>query len=156
MVERSKYLEELLEDSGEFDEVYSSSDPNKLSSFTLRPGDVLVSNGAFSAGILGHAGIATATTRILHISGQNNEPPQTISLNNWHKNYTNRKSNSWTKVYRNKNATTANRAVSWAISAYAGSKAEYSLHMNLERTDKTYCSKIVCPVVIENRIATEY
>lgn len=57
--------------------------------------------------------------------------------------YTNRRANSWTKVYRHKNSSTALRASSWAGITYDGSKAEYSLHMDLSRTDKTYCSKIV-------------
>lgn len=142
LVNASKELENLLEDSSEFEEVYSSDSVEPFSSFTMKRGDVVITNGTSSAGIAGHAGIATSKSYILHIAGKGKKPVK-ISLSNWHKNYTNKTKSSWTKVYRHKSATKASAAAKWTENTYLNSNAEYKITGNLASTSVTYCSKLV-------------
>lgn len=142
LVESSQRLEEVLSNSQEFYEVYSSKDEIIRASFTPKKGDVIITNGTSSAGILGHAGIATSSNQILHIAGKGYHPVY-ISFSSWHRKYTNKDSNSWTKVYRHNSSTVANAATNWAVNTYAGSNAEYKITSNLASTDVTYCSKLV-------------
>ena len=143
LVESSINLEESLSNSTDFQEVYSSKDGIiPKASFTPKKGDVIITNGTSSAGILGHAGIATSSTTVFHIAGSDYSPAY-ISFTNWHTNYTNKKSSSWTKVYRHSSSTVANAAANWAVNTYAGSNADYQITANLASTDVTYCSKLV-------------
>lgn len=142
MVNSSFELEKILENSTEFKEVYSSDNLLKSSRFTVQRGDVIITNGTSSAGILGHAGIATSSNYILHIAGKGYHPVE-ISLSRWHSKYTNKSNSSWTKVYRHSDYSVADYAAEWAEDTYLGSNAEYKITGNLASTDVTYCSKIV-------------
>lgn len=142
LVNASKELENLIEDSSQFEEVYSSDSIETFSSFTMRRGDVVITNGTSSAGIAGHSGIATNSSNILHIAGKGHSPVK-ISLSNWHKKYTNKSKSSWTKVYRHKSTSKANAAAKWTENTYLNSNAEYKITGNLASTSVTYCSKLV-------------
>jgi len=125
---------------------------NVEAAFSLKKGDILISNGTSSAGLTGHAGIAIDSNRVLHIAG----PKKTTSIvtwQTWKNTYGKTKGNpkKWTKVYRHKNSTYANKAGSWAYNNYWNSKGaksqnkkpKYSLGGGLVITNSTYCSKIV-------------
>ncbi len=142
LVESSYRLEEELSNSTNFQEVYSSRNVMLRSSFSPKKGDVIITNGTSSAGILGHAGIATSSGYVFHIAGPKYHPAY-ISFSKWHSNYTNKSSGSWTKVYRHKSSKVANGAANWAVKTYSGSKAKYKITGNLASTDVTYCSKLV-------------
>ena len=143
-VERSYELEKILSNQHEFEKVYSSEDKIPLAGFFLVRGDVLITNGTSSAGFLGHAGIATSNDSILHISGEKDEPPKTISFSEWYSRYTNNNNGGWTKVYRHTNSSFADDAARWAEATYGNnSKAVYGITSKLWTTDVTYCSKIV-------------
>lgn len=134
-----------MENSDEFELVYDStaSTYGAVSPYSMMSGDVFITNGTSSAGFLGHAGIAISTSQILHIAGPNTSPTR-ISLSSWHSQYTNKASDSWTKVYRHSSTTTAAKAGSWANTTYGvDSEASYVINFDLTSTDKTYCSKIV-------------
>lgn len=105
-------------------------------------GDVIITNGTSSAGILGYAGIATSSRYVFHIAGPGYHPVY-ISFSSWHNNYTNKNSSSWTKVYRHNSSKVANAAANWAVNTYSGSNAKYKITGNLASTDVTYCSKLV-------------
>lgn len=47
----------------------SEYDKMLRASFTPKKGDVIITNGTSSAGILGHAGIATSSRYVFHIVG---------------------------------------------------------------------------------------
>ena len=142
-VERSYELEKILSNQHEFEKVYSSRDETLWSDFTPKRGDVFVTNGTSSAGFLGHAGIATSDTTVLHISGAKNESPKTITFSDWHSKYSYKNEKSWTEVYRRKDRKIAYDAATWAVSTYAYSNAKYEITPDLKSTDVTYCSKIV-------------
>ena len=71
LVESSYRLEEELSNSINFQEVYSSRNVMLRSSFSPKKGDVIITNGTSSAGILGHAGIATSSGYVFHIADRN-------------------------------------------------------------------------------------
>ena len=142
LVESSQKLEETLSNSTDFYEVYSSDAIMARSSFTPRKGDVVITNGTSSAGILGHAGIATSSEYVFHIAGGGYHPDY-ISFSRWHTNYTNKNRSSWTKVYRHNSSKVAYAAANWAVNTYTGSNAEYKITSNLASTNVTYCSKLV-------------
>ena len=143
LVEESRKLEEKLSKSDEFYEVYSSEKiSDSKAGFSLQRGDIIITNGTSSAGILGHAGIATSSSYILHIAGKGSHPAK-ISLSKWHKKYTNKGTDTWSKVYRHKTKTNAKAAATWAENTYLGSGATYKITGNLASTSVTYCSKIV-------------
>lgn len=65
--QEAQRLEEYLSNSDDFDEVYSSEDDDlSRQNYTMKKGDVLVTNGSSSFGIAGHAGIA-ATAKMQNI-----------------------------------------------------------------------------------------
>lgn len=138
--ETSYALEEALEASNEFTLVYDSTDTRSTySAYTLTKGDVFITSGTSSAGILGHAGIAISSSYILHIAGPGHHPA-TISLSKWNSTYT---TEGWTKVYRHTDSDVADDAGQWASDTYKGTSAEYVISMDLASTDETYCSKLV-------------
>lgn len=128
--ERSTSLESELEDSAAI---------TLNAAYSMKAGDVFITNATSSYGLTGHAGIAISSTRILHIAGPGHNPV-TVSLKKWHEDYTD---HGWTKVYRHADSKVASAAASWAEDTYRGSDAEYLIDMNLRYTEKTYCSKIV-------------
>lgn len=133
-------LEKALEASSEFTLVYDSADTSSTySTYTLTKGDVFITSGTSSAGILGHAGIAISSSYILHIAGPGYHPA-TISLSKWNSTYT---TEGWTKVYRHSDSGVAADAGQWASDTYKGTTAEYVISMDLTSTDETYCSKLV-------------
>lgn len=133
-------LEEALASSSEFTLVYDSTTTTfATSSYSMEKGDVFITNGTSSAGILGHAAIAIDDVDILHIAGAGANPA-TLSLSKWHDNYTTK---GWTKIYRHSNSDVAKAAGKWAADTYKGSSAEYFIDLDLTTTNKTYCSKLV-------------
>ena len=142
MVLSSVELEKKIVSSGEFYEVYSSQKSVRGSSFLPAKGDVVITNGTSSAGILGHAGIAISPYSILHIEGPNYHPT-TITFGSWNNRYSYINGSSWTKVYRHINSSTASDAADWAWNTYGNSDAIYQITSDLTSTSETYCSKIV-------------
>lgn len=68
--QEAQRLEEYLSNSDDFDEVYSSEDDDlSRQNYTMKKGDVLVTNGSSSFGIAGHAGIAATAEEIIQIAG---------------------------------------------------------------------------------------
>ena len=142
-VERSYELEKILSNQGDFELVYSSDNEILRTYHTHERGDIFITNATSSSGILGHTGIATSDTTILHIAGPGYHP-EIISSSDWHSTYTNKDIGSWTKVYRHTNNSFADDAARWAEATYGNnSKAVYGLTSKLWTTDVTYCSKIV-------------
>lgn len=135
---RSAQLESALENSKDFYVVYDSAS-TRSAGYSMRAGDVFVTNATSFFGFTGHSGIAISSTQILHIAGKGHHPA-TISLNSWNSSYT---SKGWTKVYRHKSSSVAMAAAKWAKNTYAGSNATYAINFNTESTHETYCSKIV-------------
>lgn len=131
--DQSVQLESVLENTDNFSEVYGRD------TYSMKNGDVFITNGTSSAGILGHAGIAISSTRIIHIAGFG-DVPEVISLATWNSLYDHK---GWTKVYRSSNSTVATNAGDWADTTYRDSNAEYVIGTNLASTDETYCSKMV-------------
>lgn len=127
----------------------------EAASYTLKKGDILVSNRTSSNGLTGHAGLAVGNNKILHIAG-GKETTKLLSLNDWKARYGKKNSKdtkNWTKVYRVKDTKIANKAADWAIKTYWNSqgkitskqnkKPQYSLGGGIMLTTKTYCSKII-------------
>ncbi|GEN89302.1 YiiX/YebB-like N1pC/P60 family cysteine hydrolase [Oceanobacillus sojae] len=113
--------------------------------FTLKKGDILVSNGTSSKGLTGHAGIAISNRQILHIAGSGKKP-QVVSVNTWQKNYGiikgQRDGKTNTKVYRVNNSS-AGKAGTWASNNYKGKNYKYGFTGSKTSKNPTYCSKIV-------------
>lgn len=140
--EESHALEAALEASNEFALVYDSRQ-SAYSTYSMRAGDVFITNATVSSAILGHAAIAISSSNILHIAGPG-ETPSTISLSTWHDRYTNKNgADSWTKIYRHSNYTIASEAAGWAEDTYKDSGAGYFINKDVQDTTLTYCSKIV-------------
>lgn len=96
---RAAKLEKELERSSQLKKVYDSNMFSISSSYSMKAGDIFVTNATSSFGLTGHAGIAISSSRILHIAGPG-EHPTTLSLYSWNNDYTD---NGWTKVYRHTN-----------------------------------------------------
>jgi len=137
-------LLKINEDAKKLEETLSN-DPTvtKLnvyaSSFTPRAGDILISTRTSSAGLTGHAAIATSSTQVLHIAGFNKPvttPSYSTFANDWG-------GNGQLSVYRLNSSTAASKAATWAVNKYKGSSAVYKITTNLTTTHETYCSKIV-------------
>jgi uncharacterized protein YycO len=113
--------------------------------FTLKKGDILISNGTSSAGLTGHAGIAINSSQILHIAGPKKNPT-VISVATWQKSYGIVKGQldgrTHTKVYRVSNSSAA-KAGEWAVTNYKGKKYSYGFTGSITAKNPTYCSKIV-------------
>lgn len=114
------------------------------SGFTLKKGDVLVTNGTSSAGLTGHAGIAISSTHIISIIGTG-YTPSTMSFIDWKAKYNKDTlfTKRWTKVYRVGSTTYATNAGTWAYNNYYGKSYKYGVTSNYLTKDPTYCSKIV-------------
>lgn len=118
-------------------------------SYSMKAGDIFLTNATVSSGIVGHAGIAINDTYILHIAG----PKQTtelLTLDGWKKNYAGTKGTTW--VHRVNSSDLASKAATWALKNYYNSsgstgsqniKPSYKITTALSSTDPTYCSKIV-------------
>ena len=137
-------LEKKLENSKEFTKVYDSTQVSRTSSneYSMKAGDILITNATSSSGLTGHAAMAVTAVQILHIEGPG-KIPSTLGLESWHNKYTNENSSSWTKIYRHEDGNVATAAAAWERNTYRGSKAEYEINMDLASTTKTYCSKMV-------------
>lgn len=137
-------LEKELESSHNFSKVYDSTQVsiNSSSEYTMKAGDILITNATSSSGLTGHAAMAVTAVQILHIEGAG-KTPSTLGLESWHNKYTNSSSSSWTKIYRHEDSNVATAAATWERNAYRGSSATYEINMDLASTSKTYCSKMV-------------
>ena len=147
-LDKSSSLERELSANVALELVYDSSDPHMAranNSYTMTTGDVLVTNGTTSSGILGHAGMViliSSTKMVLHIEGPG-KTPAVINMTSWHNRYTNAEEDSWTKIYRHTSTSVANEAAAWNKETYMNSNATYQINTDLHGTSKTYCSKMV-------------
>ncbi|MBC1400498.1 hypothetical protein [Listeria booriae] len=115
--------------------------------YTVKKGDILISNGTSSAGVLGHAAIANGNDYILDIPGPGTTTRQLTTVK-WMTIYD---SKGWVKVYRVKDSSIANAAANWADRNYyssTGTKKQdkwpsYNVTGSRYSKDPTYCSKIV-------------
>lgn len=139
IIEHSRDVAIAFENNDDFYLVYEG--PSLLAtSVILQPGDIVLTNAANTsgAGIVGHAGIATASRSIFHIAGANHTPAY-IGLSVWLSNY----SAGDTHIYRCNNSSDGQRAATWATSTYAGTSTPYSISSDLLSTSSLYCSKLV-------------
>ncbi|TQR32747.1 hypothetical protein C7Y47_11495 [Lysinibacillus sphaericus] len=126
-----------------------------LAAYTLKTGDILISNGTSSAGLTGHAGIAISTSEILHIAGPG-EYPSVVSLNTWISIYGKGKGGKVnTEVYRIASSYDASQAAKWASDNYKGKKYSYGITTTLQKLDPTYCSKIVWQAYMHGPYSTQ-
>ncbi|MBC1339519.1 hypothetical protein HCJ14_14845 [Listeria innocua] len=115
--------------------------------YTVKKGDILITNGTSSSGLLGHAAIANGNEYILDIPGKG-ETTRQWSTAKWMKEYD---GNGWVKVYRLKDSSVANAAATWADKNYYSTKGtskqdifpKYGLTGSRYAKNPTYCSKIV-------------
>lgn len=115
--------------------------------YTIKKGDILITNGTSSAGLLGHAAIANGNEYILDIPGKGETTRQNTT--NWWMSYYNKR--GWVKVYRLKDSSIANSAATWADKNYystSGSAKQnifpkYGMTGSRYEKNPTYCSKIV-------------
>lgn len=140
--EESLNLEKELGESDEFVCVYDTMNIGLMSTYSMEAGDIFITNGTSSAGILGHAGIAISSKEILSIAGPGCKP-DTWYLYQWNSLYSYKEKGCWTKIYRHSNKNVAQKAANWASSTYKGKSATYKITKNLTTTNETYCSKIV-------------
>lgn len=106
--------------------------------YSLKKGDILISNRTSSSGLTGHAGIAIGTVHILSIPGYNSRT-QLYTLSQWAKSYGNT-----TKVYREADSSVAADAAHWAYQhLYVDKRPYYNLSPSWTSTATEYCSKIV-------------
>lgn len=118
-------------------------------SYSMKAGDIFLTNATVSSGIVGHAGIAINDTYILHIPGPN-KTTQLLTLSDWKSKYAGSNGTTW--VHRVNSSDLASKAATWALKNYYNSsgstgsqniKPSYKITTALSSTDPTYCSKIV-------------
>ncbi|AIS61081.1 hypothetical protein [Listeria ivanovii] len=115
--------------------------------YTVKKGDILITNGTSSSGLLGHAAIANGNEYILDIPGKG-ETTRQQSTAKWMKEYDGK---GWVKVYRLKDSSVANAAASWADKNYYSTNGtskqnifpKYGMTGSRYSKNPTYCSKIV-------------
>ncbi|EOV9529234.1 hypothetical protein ACRS6Y_20420 [Bacillus cytotoxicus] len=116
--------------------------------FTLKAGDIFITNATSSSGILGHAAIANGDNYILHMPGAGEENEQ-LTTSKWMNRYT--ESGKWIKVYRLKDQNLARDVARYADrnfysttgSATKNIHLSYSINLRLYEKNPTYCSKLV-------------
>lgn len=121
--------------------------------FAVKKGDMLITDGTSLGGMTGHAAIATTTYWVLDAPGYKINGLNTTrqkSFTNWVKEYSiDRGGKIW--VYRLTNSTIASNAADWADKNYYSSTHSsvqdkfptYNIYSNLYLTDTVYCSKLV-------------
>lgn len=141
-VSEEEWNEYLKEDKTEKENIESEKEITSYakSSFKLKKGDVLITNGTSSKGLTGHAAIAISSKTVIHISGSGAHP-STKSFASFKKDYG--KGKKWVKVYRSKKAGAGTKAGNWAIKNYKGKKYKYGINTKLSKKNPTYCSKII-------------
>ncbi|EHK4067248.1 hypothetical protein JMY23_002371 [Listeria monocytogenes] len=115
--------------------------------YTVKKGDILITNGTSSSGLLGHAAIANGNEYILDIPGKG-ETTRQLRTSVWMDSYD---KYGWVKVYRLKDSSVANAAAVWADKNYYSTKGtskqdifpKYGLTGSRYAKNPTYCSKIV-------------
>ncbi|MCD2224662.1 hypothetical protein LAX75_07815 [Listeria cossartiae] len=115
--------------------------------YNIKKGDILITNGTSSSGLLGHAAIANGNEYILDIPGKG-ETTRQRTTGWWMDHYDTR---GWVKVYRLKDSSVANAAASWADKNYYSTNGtskqnifpEYGMTGSRYSKKPTYCSKIV-------------
>jgi len=115
--------------------------------FDIQRGDVIITSGTSSLGIVGHAAIANDNTSILDIP-RPGKTTRSIPQKDWVKEYV---AKGWVRVYRMKDQSLAKSAARWADFNYystTGSTIQnirptYNINSDLYTTNPTYCSKIV-------------
>ncbi|KXY26787.1 hypothetical protein [Bacillus sp. FSL K6-0067] len=131
----------------EYEEVKTRVPKAVVNGFNIRKGDILITNGTSSAGILGHAAIANGNNHILDIPGFFGTTRQ-MSMQKWIDTY---RKDGWVKVYRLGNSNLAAQAASWADRTFYSStgssvqdkKIPYFINHYLYSINPTYCSKLV-------------
>lgn len=116
--------------------------------FTLKAGDIFITNATSSAGILGHAAIANGDNHILDMPGFFKTNRQSVTAD-WINEYS--KPGYWIQVYRLKNSTLANKIAVYADTHYYSTTGtatqdvflDYALTPHLYEINPTYCSKLV-------------
>ncbi|EAD4096432.1 hypothetical protein C5754_15065 [Listeria monocytogenes] len=115
--------------------------------YNIKKGDILITNGTSSSGLLGHAAIANGNEYILDIPGKGKTTRQKTTQW-WMENYN---KDGWIKVYRLKDSSVANAAASWADKNYYSTNGtskqnifpKYGMTGSRYSKNPTYCSKIV-------------
>lgn len=134
------------------DEVVSFSiNAKSKAKFTVKPGDIFVTNATSAAGIVGHAAIANGSNHILDMPGPKYKPKsdnnRQLTVSQWVDTY----DSGWIKVYRIKDSKLAAKVASYADTHYYSSKGTakkdihiaYALTPHLYSKSPSYCSKLV-------------
>ncbi|MCD2207267.1 hypothetical protein [Listeria booriae] len=121
--------------------------------FTVKAGDIFMTNNTDSIGIVGHVAIANSDNYILDMPGekwnpQNNNNRQ-LTVASWLNTY--KRSGKWVKVYRMNNQTIAKQVAKYADrnyfsttgSAVKNIKIPYKITADLFSKTPSYCSKLV-------------
>lgn len=125
--------------------------------FTMKAGDIFITNGTSYNGLTGHSAIATTDNYILDAPGytlpNGKNTTRQSTLASWIQEYTASPRNGTVWVYRvpSKYDYVAQAAGTWADRHYystTGSATQnifpaYSVTLALHSTDPTYCSKII-------------
>ncbi|EHD1589175.1 hypothetical protein JR590_002967 [Listeria monocytogenes] len=102
--------------------------------YTLKKGDIFVTNATSSKGLTGHVGTAISSNKILHIPG-GGSTTKLYTLSQWKSAYTGKKGDTW--VYRPKSTSIATKAGNWAYKNYwnkkYGSNSNYKTFLQLKR-----------------------
>jgi uncharacterized protein YycO len=137
-------LEASFENTDDLTKVYSGlkSQVPDVETYSMEPGDVLVTSGVMYLGVngaLGHCGIAISSEEIVHIQP---DGIKTVSLDDWLKTYN---EIGWTKIYRHSDPHVAQAAAKWTETTYKDNadSVEYVITTDLASTNQSYCSKLV-------------
>lgn len=128
-----------------------STADNKREFFnTVRKGDILVSSGGGSIGLIGHAAIMTSDYWVLEMPGTKQsleDNNRQVPKDKWFDEH----ASDWTTVYRCPDNSIARKAAGWADTHYydasGGEKKtihiRYSLFTDIWSINPSYCSKLV-------------
>ncbi|KIN30881.1 hypothetical protein [Bacillus subtilis] len=121
----------------------------QLSSFRIKPGDILITNSTSSNGIVGHSAIANGANHILDMPGYGNKSDNNrqLTVSQWLSKY----NHGWIKVYRLKDSSMAAKVARYADRNFYSSNGSstknihiaYKIDRHLYQKSPSYCSKLV-------------
>lgn len=119
--------------------------------FTMKAGDIFITNATSSKGITGHAAIANSDNYILDVPGTKYRPKndnnRQLLLKDWVSYY----NTGWIRAYRLKDQSLAKKLAKYADRNFFSSKGtsvktekiEYDIDTHIYRKNPSYCSKLV-------------
>ncbi|WP_137657263.1 hypothetical protein [Listeria newyorkensis] len=119
--------------------------------FTMKAGDIFITNATSSKGITGHAAIANSDNYILDMpgskTGDNKNNNRQLTMASWMSSY----NSGWIRAYRLKDQNLAKKLAKYAdrnlFSKYGTTqkteKIDYAIDTHIYRKNPSYCSKFV-------------